>query len=178
MEINRQAAKKMDAMLTDLLAYGQLGQIDLTSVETNCNDALIEAQAHLATHIQKTQAVIKSDPLPTLTLHPPRLSRLFQNLIANALKYQPAGQTPIIRITAQDKTDHWQFAIADNGIGIQKNYLEFIFAPFKRLHGEQEYAGTGLGLAISQRIVESFDGEIWCESDFGKGSVFYFTLPK
>ena len=178
MEINRCAAKKMEAMLSDLLEYGRLGQNISDLTEINCDDILIEAQAFLLKDIQATQAQIISTPLPTITGNPLRLSRIFQNVISNALKYQPTGQTPLINITAKDKEDHWQFAVADNGIGIKSEYLDYIFTPFKRLHSDQEYAGTGLGLAICKRIVESFNGTIWCESVVGQGSVFYFTLPK
>ena len=178
MEINRQAAKKMEAMLTDLLEYGRLGQNLADSSETNCGDVLIEAQAVLSNTIQATQAVIKCDPFPVIAASALRMSHLFQNLLSNALKYQPIGQKPLIRITAHDKTDHWHFTVTDNGIGIKDEYLEFIFAPFKRLHSDQDYAGTGLGLAICKRIVENLHGTIWAESKAGKGSSFHFTIPK
>ena len=176
--IIRQAAKKMETMIADLLDYGRLGQSSEHFVEANCDKILQQAIQILGESIKTTGASIQSDPLPTVMVNPIRISRLFQNLIGNALKYQPVGRAPVICISAEDKDVHWQFAVADNGIGIEGQYLETIFAPFKRLHSDQEYGGTGIGLAICRRIVESFDGMLWAESTVGTGSVFYFTIPK
>ncbi len=178
MAIIRQAAKKMEAMVADLLEYGRLGQSSERFIETNCNKILQQSIENLGEAINTTHASIQSDPLPTVVVNPIRISRLFQNLIGNALKYQPSDRTPVIHISAEDKDDHWQFAIADNGIGIASQHLDAIFAPFKRLHSDQEYFGTGIGLAICKRIVESFDGVLWAESTVGCGSIFYFTIPK
>jgi signal transduction histidine kinase len=102
---------------------------------------------------------------------------LFQNLIGNAIKYRREGETPRIHVSAR-RDDHgeWRFSVRDNGLGIEAQFLDAIFAPFKRLHGT-EYSGTGIGLTISQRIVERYGGRIWVESTSGEGSVFYFTLP-
>jgi signal transduction histidine kinase len=101
---------------------------------------------------------------------------LLQNLIGNALKYRSADRDPRIRISAERRDDKWVFAVADNGIGIEARYLTQIFGLFKRLHGQQ-YSGTGIGLAICQRIVETYQGSIWVESEPGIGSTFLFTLP-
>jgi len=122
--------------------------------------------------------VVATGPLPVVIANPLHLLRLFQNLIGNALKYHRAGIAPVVHITAEDKSDHWLFAVADNGIGIEAAYLDSIFAPFKRLHSQEQYPGTGIGLAISKRIVDNLGGHIWAESKFGEGSVFFFTLPK
>jgi chemotaxis family two-component system sensor kinase Cph1 len=116
--------------------------------------------------------------MPTVTANPFHLLRLFQNLIGNALKYQRPGKPPIVRITAKEKKNFWLFSVADNGIGIENAYLNSIFAPFKRLHSDDQYGGTGIGLAICKRIVEGLGGSIWAESKPGKGSIFFFTLPK
>lgn len=178
MEINRQAAKKMEAMVADLLEYGRLGQNAERLVETDCNSILQQAKDALGESIRSTRADISSGPLPTIRANTLPLLRLFQNLIGNALKYQRPIRPPVIRVTAEDKLDRWQFAIADNGIGIEADYLEAIFEPFKRLHSDDQYGGTGIGLAICKRIVESFGGTIWAESKPEEGSIFYFTLPK
>jgi two-component system, chemotaxis family, sensor kinase Cph1 len=113
--------------------------------------------------------------LPRLLVHPTQLVQIFQNLIGNALKYR-SSLPPIIRVTAERRSDDWIFAVQDNGIGIPADYHMKIFQPFKRLHG-QEYPGSGVGLAICQRILERLGGKIWVESESGRGSTFYFSLP-
>jgi light-regulated signal transduction histidine kinase (bacteriophytochrome) len=178
MEINRQAAKKMEAMVADLLEYGRLGQNAERLVPADCEDILRQAQEALSESIKATHAEISNGPMPTVTANPFHLLRLFQNLIGNALKYQRPGKPPIVRITAKEKKNFWLFSVADNGIGIENAYLNSIFAPFKRLHSDDQYGGTGIGLAICKRIVEGLGGSIWAESKPGKGSIFFFTLPK
>jgi light-regulated signal transduction histidine kinase (bacteriophytochrome) len=178
MEINRQAAKKMEAMVADLLEFGRLGQSSERLVETDCNQILQQVKETLDESIKSTRAVIQSGLLPTVRATPLRMSRLFQNLISNALKYQHRDTQPVINITAEDKNDNWLFAVADNGIGIAHEFLDVIFTPFKRLHSDDEFQGTGIGLAICKRVVESCGGTIWAHSTPGQGSVFYFTFLK
>ncbi|MDR3425039.1 MAG: ATP-binding protein [Alphaproteobacteria bacterium] len=178
MAINRQAAKKMEALVSNLLEFARLGQNAQRLEETDCNDILRQAKEALGESLRSTQAVIESDFLPTVRANPLRLCSLFQNLIGNAIKYQALGVVPLIRISAREQNDDWLFSLADNGIGIRSEYLNVIFSPFKRLHSDQEYVGTGIGLSLCKRIVESLGGNIWAESESGKGSVFYFTLPK
>jgi chemotaxis family two-component system sensor kinase Cph1 len=103
------------------------------------------------------------------------MQQLLQNLIGNALKYR-SDLDPEIHISATRQEDRWLFAIRDNGIGISPRYAKQIFGIFKRLHG-QKYEGTGMGLAICQRIVQLYGGEIWVDSELGKGATFHFTLP-
>ena len=178
LDINRQAAKKMEAMIADLLEYARVGNEDEAPAETNGDEALQASLEILAESIRATRAVIHSTPLPNVPVNAVRLARLFQNLIGNALKYQPQGSQPAVRVTAKDEGEYWKFSLADNGIGIEPPYLDIIFDPFKRLHSDRAYPGTGIGLAICKRIVENFKGHIWAESKFGTGSIFYFTVPK
>ncbi|MEN6396623.1 MAG: ATP-binding protein, partial [Methanoregula sp.] len=99
------------------------------------------------------------------------------NIINNAIKFRRAGVAPVIHISVAPRDGMWQFAIQDNGIGIPQEYFDKIFVLFERLHGREAYPGTGLGLALSKRVIERHGGRIWVESEQGKGSTFYFTLP-
>ena len=117
------------------------------------------------------------ESLPQINADQSQLQQLFQNLISNAIKYRNELRPCIIDITLTKINDMWQFSIQDNGIGIETNFFERIFVIFQRLHGKEKYSGTGIGLAVCKRIVEGHGGEIWLDSEFGKGSTFYFTLP-
>jgi signal transduction histidine kinase len=110
-------------------------------------------------------------------IHATQLQQLFQNLIGNAIKYCRPDVRPVIDVQARRDNDYWLFSVRDNGIGIESDYKERIFGLFKRLHTGDEYSGTGIGLAICQRIVERYRGRIWVESEPGKGSTFFFSLP-
>jgi light-regulated signal transduction histidine kinase (bacteriophytochrome) len=105
------------------------------------------------------------------------LQQVFQNLIGNAVKYRNAENVRI-HVSAVGHGASWRFAVADNGIGIDPQYKEKIFGVFKRLHRDQKYSGTGIGLAICQRVVERYGGRIWVESEPGRGSTFFFTVPQ
>ena len=114
--------------------------------------------------------------LPVISGARGELVRLFQNLVGNALKYRQPNRRPVIAISCQRYEGGWQFAIADNGIGIAPEYFDRIFAIFQRLHTRDTYDGTGIGLAICKKIVEHHGGRIWVESVPGEGSTFFFTL--
>lgn len=116
------------------------------------------------------------DPLPTVIAGEVSLILLFQNIIGNSLKYHKPGVPPRVHISAQRDGNAWNFAVVDNGIGIESENLQSVFAPFKRFHGS-EYPGTGIGLAICQKIIERYGGRIWAESERGQGSTFHFTIP-
>ena len=105
-----------------------------------------------------------------------QLAQVFQNLIINGIKFQ-SEEAPLIYISAEKKAKEWVFSVQDNGIGIDPQYSERIFEVFKRLHTKEDYPGTGIGLAVCKKIVERHGGRIWVESELGKGSTFYFTLP-
>jgi light-regulated signal transduction histidine kinase (bacteriophytochrome) len=118
--------------------------------------------------------------MPTILAHQSEIDRLFQNLIGNAIKYSTLGIPPKISISCRQVMSSWLVSVQDNGIGIEKGrgYEERVFRLFQRLHQRDDYGGgTGIGLAVCKKIVESYGGKIWVESDLGKGSNFCFTFP-
>src|SRR3984957_4310906 len=175
-KVVRESIRRLETLVNDLLAYSRAiheHQVEQTEIESS--EALRVATNNLDQLIGSTGAEIIASGLPRLLVHPTQLVQIFQNLIGNALKYR-SSLPPIIRVTAERRSDDWIFAVQDNGIGIPADYHMKIFQPFKRLHG-QEYPGSGVGLAICQRILERLGGKIWVESESGRGSTFYFSLP-
>jgi PAS domain S-box-containing protein len=168
--------KRMQALIEGLLEYSRVGTRGNVQAPTSAADALKIALQNLQTRIQESGAVITSDALPTVQADAMQLTRLFQNLISNAIKFC-SERPPQIHVGSRRKEDAWLFWVRDNGIGIEPQYNERIFLIFQRLHTRTKYPGTGIGLAICKRIVERHGGSIWVESQPGQGSTFYFTLP-
>ena len=173
-----ESTKSMADLLSDLLQYAQAGEVSGPAThKANAEQVLDTVLGNLQPVINANNAVVTHDPLPSVSIDPTSLTQLLQNLIVNGIQYRRAGEVPRIHVSArQDREDFCLFSVSDNGIGIQAEHRKNIFAPFRRLHGD-ERPGTGLGLAITQRIVERYGGDIWVESQPGKGSVFYFTIP-
>ena len=167
-------ARRMEALLKDLLFYSRVSSASESDETVDSNAVLRVALLNLETAISESVAEIDASDLPMVAVPEPHLIQLFQNLIANAIKYRGTA-APYVRILAERDDGRWRFSIANNGIGIDAQYLTQIFGVFKRLHGP-EYEGTGIGLAMCQRIVERNGGRIWVESERGKGSTFFFTL--
>jgi len=170
-------ARRMDSLLRDLREFWSVNESEIEKLgPVDCNRVLERALAFLESPIRESGTVVTHDPLPTVIAEelPPVL--LFQNLIGNALKYRRPDAPPRIHVSAQEDGGAWRITVADNGIGIEPEYQQIVFAPFKRLHGG-EVPGTGMGLAICQKIVERYGGRIWVESTYGQGSAFHFTLP-
>ena len=130
----------------------------------------------LAVSINDSGAEIKSDSLPVINGYPTEIKQLFQNLLINAIKFREKNSSPKINITVFKIHGFWQFAFADNGIGIDKQHYDKIFIIFQRLHNRTEYKGSGIGLSHCKKIAELHHGKIWVKSELGKGSTFYFTL--
>ena len=126
--------------------------------------------------IDENKASINYDLLPIINGDEKLMLQLFQNLIGNAIKYR-SKERPKIHISAKKERNKYLFTVSDNGIGISPDYLERIFTIFQRLHTHEEYEGTGIGLAIAQKIVHQHAGQIWAESEIGKGTAFHFTIP-
>jgi nitrogen fixation negative regulator NifL len=169
-------ANRMQKLINDLLAYSRVGTRAKALAATDCTAVLDQALANLKAAIETSGAVVTHDPLPTVMHDNLLLVQLFQNLIGNAMKFH-VEMPPRIHVSAGQKGDEWVFAVRDNGIGIDPQYAERIFTIFQRLHTREEYAGTGIGLAICKKIVERRGGRIWVESQPGRGSTFYFTIP-
>jgi light-regulated signal transduction histidine kinase (bacteriophytochrome) len=168
--------QRMQDLIRDLLEYSRAGeQSDANLQRVKAETAVQDALAGLAAAIQEAGAQVTLGTLPTVIGNPQLLAQLFQNLIGNAIKYR-SEQRPRIEITATPQNHEWVFAVRDNGIGFEPHYARQIFGVFKRLQN-RSVSGTGIGLAICRRIVERHGGRIWAESEPGKGSSFYFTMP-
>jgi signal transduction histidine kinase len=171
-------AERMRELIEGLLNFATVGSDSIQKQSVNMNDILSTVKIFFKNNIEETNAVIKAADLPVIPASPVYMQLLLQNLIANAIKYQPVGTAPEIEIKYVDDANYWQFSVKDNGIGIKEEFLETIFKIFKRLHTKSDYEGTGLGLSTSKKIVEAHGGEIWVDSEHGKGSTFHFTIPK
>jgi PAS domain S-box-containing protein len=170
-------ANKMSDLIRDILQYSRLEQqINLVN-NVSMNQIVNKVCAGLKDTIEKSNAEVICDNLPVLTCNDTMLTELFQNLIENGIKYN-INQKKTVRVTVTDQTDQWLFRISDNGIGFEQQYAAQIFKIFKRLHTDQEFQGTGIGLSICAKVIEKHGGRIWAESEKGKGSNFFFTLPK
>lgn len=173
--------QNMQALIKGLLEYAELSNNLQPKMETIViNDLFINVLHNLNHQITSNHAVITFDEnLPEqLTGIPFMLVQLFQNLISNAIKFQKKDTAPNIHIGIKEQEQHWLFSIKDNGIGIEDEFLAFVFKLFKRLHTVDKYTGSGIGLSICKKIIEIHHGEIWVESKVGEGSTFYFTLGK
>lgn len=168
-------AQRLSALIQDLLAYSRVVNRVAQSTRVELSSVLEWAKQNLQAAIEETGAVIESQPLPCVSGDHVLLVQLFQNLLSNAMKYR-SSEPPHIRIGAEWVGDHWRIRVSDNGLGIDRRYHKRIFELFQRVHGPK-FPGTGMGLAICKKIVERHSGEIWVESEPGKGSTFFFTLP-
>jgi len=168
--------QRMRELLADLLAYTEVGaELEDAIQPVDLNETLEKVKQNLNMAIGASGAEIVADPMPALRVHEAHLIPLFQNLIGNAIKYRGTA-APRIRISVETLNKELRFAVADNGMGIEPEYHDKIFVPFKRLHGKA-IPGTGIGLSICQRVVERYGGRIWVESEPGAGATFIFLLP-
>ena len=170
-------ANRMQRLINDLLSYSRLTTKRKPVGPVDCEVVLSNTLANLRVAIEENDVTITHDPLPTAMGDDIQLVQLFQNLIGNAIKFRgPEPQR--IHIGVESGEHDWLFCVRDNGIGMEPQYFERIFAIFQRLHAKAEYPGTGIGLAVCKKVVERHGGRIWVESQLGKGSTFYFTLPR
>lgn len=166
----------MEELINDLLEYSRVGNSERVLTVVNTDTILEQVLSNLQLVISETNTKIILENLPPILGNSTQLIQLWQNLIANSIKYQ-GEESPQIEIGATSELGQYLFWVKDNGIGIDPKYSDRIFQIFQRLHTRQEYPGTGTGLAICHKIIECHGGKIWVESEFGKGATFYFTLP-
>jgi signal transduction histidine kinase len=172
-----QASDRMKTLIKDLLDYSRIGR-EKQAMPVDCNGLLEEVLADLGKSIRESGARINTGYLPTLRAYPTELKLLFQNLIANSIKFRHPDRRPEISVSAIQENTKWKFTVSDNGIGIEKQFLERIFIIFQRLHSRTQYEGSGIGLAHCKKIVEVHQGEIWAEATPGLGTRFYFTISR
>jgi len=171
-------AQRMRGMIQALLAYSRVGSRGGAAEPVAADAALDAALAALALAIEDSGAEIVREPLPTVLADAGQLTALFQNLLANGMKFGRPGVVPRVRVRAVATDGAWQFAVTDNGIGIPAESRDRLFGLFQRVNPAAAHPGSGIGLAICKRIVERHGGRIWVESTPGEGSTFYFTLPR
>ncbi len=170
-------ADRMQDMVDGVLKYFRAGRPGRPAETVSFAAAMDEAVANLGSVIEESGARVEYGELPDLPADRLKIVQLFQSLIGNAIKFH-GGEPPRVVISAREQEEDWQFAVKDNGIGIEPENYSRIFGMFQRLHTAEEYPGTGIGLAMCKRIVERGGGKIWLGSVPGRGTTFYFTIPK
>jgi PAS domain S-box-containing protein len=168
-------ATRMKQLISDLLNYSRTGR-EAQITDVDIANVLGEVQKNLMASISESKAIIHYGSLPVIKADRTQMLQLFQNLISNAIKFRKDNDVPSVQIDAKQENGHWLFSVKDNGIGIEREYSNKVFVIFRQLHDKAKYGGTGIGLAIAKKIVERHRGKIWFESEFGKGTTFYFTL--
>jgi signal transduction histidine kinase len=169
-------ARRMQALINDLLQYGRVGRSAREPALVSSDAAFTQARNNLAAAMEETGATVETGHLPLVLAELPLLTAVFQNLLSNSLKFS-GGKPPRIVITCIKDEPFWLFSFSDNGIGIEPEYAERIFVIFQRLHERSAYSGTGIGLAMTRKIIEYFGGRIWLDTTYTEGSRFLFTLP-
>lgn len=168
-------AARMKKLIGDLLNYSRINK-EVSIKPISLTALMNEVIQNLSTTIKEKNAIINFKDLPIINADKTQMVQLFQNLISNSIKFTKEGVIPLINIKAEKQNNYWLFSINDNGIGIEEQYSDKIFIIFKQLHTKAKYGGTGIGLAIAKKIIEKQGGNIWFESEIGKGTTFYFTL--
>jgi PAS domain S-box-containing protein len=168
-------SRRMQNLINDLLSYSRVGMRGKPFQQMESSDALAAAVSNLEVAMREVGAVVEHGELPRVVGDEGQLVQVFQNLVGNAVKFHGEAP-PLVRVDAVRNDGNWVFSVNDNGIGIDPQFFERIFLVFQRLHGN-EYPGTGIGLSVTQKIVQRHGGQMWLESEPGKGAKFYFTIP-
>jgi PAS domain S-box-containing protein len=178
LQVLSDSAHRMLNMIHDLLQYARLSHEGETFGRVDMAAELGRVKLNLSALINETSAVIDSTPLPVVQGNAVQLQRVLQNLISNAIKYQPPGRRPHIQVSAREDGGYWTFEVSDNGLGIDAQYFAQIFEPFRRLHGQDQIKGTGFGLSIVRKIIDLHGGKVTVSSTPGEGSTFSFGIKK
>lgn len=174
----RHSVDDIGRMIQDLLSYSRAGHGRLSISPCNCEELLSEVLIRLAAPLQAAGASVTHDALPVVMADKNQLSRVFQNLIENAIKYRGTA-TPKVHVSSEEGRDEWVFSVRDNGIGIAPEDTQKLFEMFHRgKQDESRYAGTGVGLSVCKTIVGRHGGRIWVRSERGQGTTFWFSVPK
>jgi signal transduction histidine kinase/ligand-binding sensor domain-containing protein len=175
----KEGVVRMSSLIQSLLSYSKVGQVEIEFSEIDLNHIIDDKLEDLSQLIYERKAVIEKEKFPQIVAEENQLGMVFYNLITNAIKFNK-GEKPLVKISLENRSsnDVWQFAIEDNGIGIDKVYQDQIFELFTRLHSKDEFDGTGIGLSLCKKIIERHGGKIWLDSELGKGAIFRFTISK
>jgi light-regulated signal transduction histidine kinase (bacteriophytochrome) len=175
LELMMQRVKRMHALINSILEYSRVGRVREKRTEVNMND-LVKEVIEMIVPPENITVTVENE-LPTIVCEKTRIMQLFENLITNAIKFldKPAGT---VRIGSSVEDGHWKFSVSDNGPGIEKEYYEKIFQMFQTLSPSDGYQSTGVGLTLVKKIVTMYGGKVWVESEVGRGSTFFFTLPQ
>jgi light-regulated signal transduction histidine kinase (bacteriophytochrome) len=168
-------AKRMYELLNGLLAYSRIQTRGKEFTEVDMSEVFSKVLRNLSLKISESKAEISVGELPVILADESQIIQLVQNLIENSIKFS-SGE-PRITFTAKIDSGYYLFSVKDEGIGIEPQYFDRIFKIFQRLQAREDYEGTGIGLAICKRILDRHNGKIWVESEPGKGSEFFFTIP-
>jgi PAS domain S-box-containing protein len=170
-------AQRMKRMISDLLEYAKIDRNEMEFKEVSLNEVCEITLEMIRDQVNENNAVFTIAKLPVVVGDKIQLVRLFQNLFVNAIKYR-SDKDPVITVTFEEKDDEITVFVRDNGIGFKQELADEVFRFMKRLHSSENIPGTGIGLSACKRILEIHGGTIGVESEPGKGSTFYFTLPK
>jgi light-regulated signal transduction histidine kinase (bacteriophytochrome) len=170
-------AQRMQRLINDLLAFSRIGRLTAGFTDIDLNAMMKDVAAQVEPARQYAQGEITWDRLPTVEGEEPLLTTLFTNLVGNSLKFRRPNVPPRVHVSAIERDGQWEIAVADNGLGIEKEFADKVFIIFQRLHAKDAYPGTGIGLAIVKKIVEYHGGRVWLDPDVTEGTTVRFTLP-
>nr|WP_223845567.1 ATP-binding protein [Flavobacterium selenitireducens] len=171
-------ASRMKQIISDLLEYSRVGTKKVKYETFPVSDVIEEVITLNKPMFAENKVTIFKGAMPTITAGKPLIRQVFQNLLANAVKYRNPETNTLITLDYNETPDFWEFSVSDNGIGIRADHLDRIFVLFQRLHSRDRYSGSGIGLSVCKKIVENHGGQIWAISEPGSGSTFYFSLKK
>lgn len=170
-------AKRMQTLIAGLLEYSRVGRQDEPPARVATGAALDQALTNLRSALEEGKAVVTHERMPSVMGNGAQITRVFQNLVGNAVKFRRSDRAPLVHVSARVRAREALFGVRDNGIGIDPQYSDRVFVIFQRLHTRSEYPGTGIGLSVCKKVIERHGGRIWFESEPGTGTTFWFTLP-